>query len=188
MIVNALLLCIANLRLDVREVRTEISIANVNGSIVVTTPGHDNSPLVSDQIVYICLYAAILLSFIPGAFAWLMHGDMLDFIWTKLGTAQRSEVTEKAAEPALAVPYIHAAQMNGSIFWLVSFICPAVLFTLVGLSVLVWKEHGYVVATPFSVGFFYCLFQLYRVLRNIARGCCGPSKGQEMRDLEGGHT
>lgn len=107
----------------------------------------------------------MLLSLVPGAFAWLMHSDMLDLIWARL-----------AVVPVHNLP---AAMKSGSLFWIVSFICPAVLLMAVGVEVLVWNESTYAVAISFSVGVIYCIYQLYRVLNKIGSvgGEQAPSHG-----------
>ena len=91
-------------------------------------------------------------------FAWLMHGDMLQFVWAKLLHSS----TERSA-----ISHLHPVEANGSLFWLVNFIIPSVILTIIGISVLVWSAHGYLVAAPLSVALAFCIFRVSKAIANI---------------------
>ena len=95
----------------------------------------------------------------------MMHGDVLEFLLEK---------NQKINQPP--------AIANGSLFWIVSFVIPAVFFTLVGINILGWANHGIPVGTSLSIGTLYCLCQLYRALLSIARAS-GPMDIEGAKEL-----
>jgi uncharacterized membrane protein len=115
----------------------------------------------------------MLLSLCAGAFAWLMHNDVLKFVWSRMGTQN------------IDTSHLHHAQKNGSLFWVVSFILPSTILTCVGLGVLVWSQSTISVGVAMTIGMIYCLWRLYSVLRNIAKGSEETPKDLK-QDLEKG--
>jgi hypothetical protein len=57
---------------------------------------------------------------------------------------------------------------NDSIFWLICFMAPAVTSMCVGIAVLAWREHTLGVAIVTTVALAYGLFQLGRIIANLA--------------------
>jgi hypothetical protein len=112
----------------------------------------------TEQVILVCFYLAMLLSLCAGAFAWLMHSDVLNFVWGLMG-AQNVDTS-----------HLPDAQKNGSLFWVVSFILPSTILTCVGLGVLVWSQSAISVGVAMTLGMLYCMWRLYKVLSNIAKG------------------
>jgi hypothetical protein len=146
-IVNIILLCAAVMLLNKEATGEDLRFVSLNGTesnVYAPINAQAHSGKITKQIVYICIYASILLSSVPAVFGWLMHGDILEFVWTKL-SSQTADLPRSGLTPDIS--HLHAAQANGSLFWLVNFILPSVMLMLVGMLVLIWSVHGYIVAT-----------------------------------------
>lgn len=184
-VTNIFLVCFAKIQFG----STGGVIFDTNETVVIAKPNRNGSTSVPEEVVNVCLCLAALLSFIPSVFAWMMHGDILHFIWTKLSGTEATLEDQVDDSEVVGLTLLHAAQANGSLFWLVSFIFPSLLLMCIGTSVLVWSSRNYPVAVSFTIGLAYCLFQIFRVISNVSAACCGPAKGKgTSRDLEKGNA
>jgi hypothetical protein len=158
----------------------QIVLLNANGTafLPISTQANTrvNSGDVTEKILFICIYASTLLSFVPMAFAWLMHGDILDFVWSKLTTRDTSPDEDKS------ITQLYAAEANGSLFWLVNFIMPSVILTFVGMSILIWNVHGYIVATPFSIVLAFCVIRIINATARIGKAVPGNDLEEGIRE------
>lgn len=125
----------------------------------------------ADHVVYACFYLSTLLSIMPGAFAWLTHGGMIQII-SAMVERRTAHIPRRRTSSMMAQDHQKAigevTLYKDSLFWIMCFLCPAVISMSVGITVLVWSDHSAVVATVTTLGLFYCIFQVSRVIIGLS--------------------
>lgn len=143
--------------------------------------GSDDPPQerVTDQIIYGFFYFAAILALFPSALSWFTHGGMLAFL-AKHSASERSQsdaastlITGQKRRDYLIQAIDEMTSFDDTLFWVVWFLVPSAFSITLGITVLVWAEHGRIVSVMATVGILYCFVQVVRIVIELAKAWNG---------------